>query len=113
MRVAQEEIWGPVASILVVDSMEEGIHVVNDSDYGLTASIYTEDLNRALRMLHEVQAAAVVFNAPGVDIDVPWSLGGDRDSAYGRAGDTLDVFTEPRTVVFDYRSKRDEAGFGA
>jgi len=111
MAPAQAEVWGPLASLLVVDSLEEGIHVINDSPFPATVSVYTEDRQRALPLLSDATAGVVLFNAPGADLEFPVGPEGYGDSANGRPGGTLDAFTQPYTVVFDDRGRREGAGF--
>lgn len=78
--VWQEEIFGPVVALMSVDSYEEGIHAVNNSTYGLSASIFTSSLAYAHRFVDEVQTGQVSINLPTTGWDVHVPFGGFKDS---------------------------------
>ncbi|ANO51012.1 aldehyde dehydrogenase family protein [Woeseia oceani] len=83
MRIAQEEIFGPVASVIRVQSDEEAIQIANDSIYGLTASVFTRDLAKAHRLARDIQAGVVWINTINEsDMTMPW--GGVKQSGNGR-----------------------------
>jgi succinate-semialdehyde dehydrogenase/glutarate-semialdehyde dehydrogenase/succinyl-CoA reductase len=83
MRIAQEEVFGPVAPIITVDSEYEAITLANDTEYGLGASIWTQDLDRAERLSNEIQSGLVtVNNIVASDPRVPF--GGVKKSGFGR-----------------------------
>ena len=84
-RILKEEVFGPVAPIVGFDTEEQGIAVANDSEYGLAAYIYTQSLDRALRVAESVQAGMVGVNR-GVISDPAAPFGGVKESGFGREG---------------------------
>jgi len=106
MRIAQEEIFGPVLSVIRVGSFEEGLAVANDVDYGLSASIVTQDLSEAKRFVDGIEAGVAKVNekTTGLELHVPF--GGYKDSStntYREQGDAgLDFFTSVKTVYENY-----------
>jgi acyl-CoA reductase-like NAD-dependent aldehyde dehydrogenase len=112
MRIAQEEIFGPVLSVIIVDSFEEAIHVLNDTTYGLSSSIYTRDVGRAMRAVRDVEAGVTCVNGPTVGAEVHLPFGGIKDSGDGHreaSHSALDAFTERKTVYIDYSGKLQRA----
>lgn len=83
MRIAQEEIFGPVASVIKVKDFDEGLAVCNDTPFGLSAGICTASLKEATRFRREAMAGMIMVNLPtaGVDYHVPF--GGTKESSYG------------------------------
>ena len=84
MRIAQEEIFGPVLSVIDYHSLDEAIDIANGTRYGLAASIYTEDLDLAERTARRLRAGTVAHNAGGPSLFAPF--GGYRQSGIGREG---------------------------
>ncbi len=112
MRIFREEIFGPVLSIIKVSSFEEAIETLNDCAYGLSSSIYTKDINRALTATREIEAGIVYVNGPTIGAEVHMPFGGVKGSGNGHreAGKTgLDIFTEWKTVYVDYSGKLQRA----
>ncbi|MGQ9925368.1 MAG: aldehyde dehydrogenase family protein [Chloroflexaceae bacterium] len=105
MRIAREEIFGPVLSVIEVASLHEALAVANDVAYGLSASIYTRDINAAYRAMHELEAGIVYINAPTIGAEIHLPFGGVKATGNGHreAGPTmLDVFSEWKSVYVDY-----------
>lgn len=105
MRIAREEIFGPVLSIIEVESLDEALAVANDVAYGLSSSIYTRDINAAYRAMHELEAGIVYINAPTIGAEIHLPFGGVKATGNGHreAGPTmLDVFSEWKSVYVDY-----------
>jgi aldehyde dehydrogenase (NAD+) len=106
MRIAQEEIFGPVVAVIPVAGYEEAIDVANDVDYGLSASIVTDDLTEAHRFVEESESGVAKVNekTTGLELHVPF--GGYKDSSsntYREQGDAaLDFFTSTKTVYLNY-----------
>lgn len=102
MKIAREEIFGPVMSVLTYRTEAEAIEMANDSDYGLASSIWTADNSRALEMAGKVQAGTVWINdAHKINVDVPF--GGYKQSGVGRelGPHALDHYTEVKDVYLD------------
>jgi aldehyde dehydrogenase (NAD+) len=99
MAIAQEEIFGPVLSVIAYDSEDEAIRVANDSKYGLHAAVLGTDLQRARRVASQIRAGRVVINGMTDDPQAPW--GGFKYSGvgreYGRYG--IEAFLEPRAIL--------------
>src|SRR6202047_306281 len=99
MAIAQEEIFGPVLSVIAYDSEDEAIRIANDSEYGLHAAVLGTDLHRARRLASQIRAGRVVINNMTDDSQAPW--GGFKYSGigreYGRYG--IEAFLEPRAIL--------------
>jgi aldehyde dehydrogenase (NAD+) len=99
MTIAQEEIFGPVLSVIAYDSEDEAIRIANDSKYGLHSAVLGTDLQRARRVASQLRAGRVVINGMTDDPDAPW--GGFKYSGvgreYGRYG--IEAFIEPRAIL--------------
>lgn len=99
MTIAQEEIFGPVLSVIAYDSEDEAIRIANDSKYGLHAAVIGADLSRARRVASQLRAGRVVINGMTDDPDAPW--GGFKFSGvgreYGRYG--IEAFLEPKAIL--------------
>ncbi len=105
MRVATEEIFGPVVALIEVDSFEDAIAVLNDTNYGLSSSIYTRDVNRAFAAMRDIEAGITYINGPTIGAEVHLPFGGVKNTGNGHreAGTAvLDVFTEWKTVYVDF-----------
>lgn len=112
MRIAQEEIFGPVLSIIEIASFEEAITVLNDTKYGLSSSIYTSDVTRAFRAIRDIEAGITYINGPTIGAEVHLPFGGVKDTGNGHreAGTTVyDIFTEWKSIYFDYSGKLQKA----
>ncbi len=112
MRIAQEEIFGPVVGIMTVKNFEEAIEVLNNSSYGLSSSIYTQNVNRAFQAIRDLQAGMIYINGPTIGAEVQLPFGGVKNSGSGHreAGKTVyDIFTEWKSVFVDYSGKLQKA----
>ena len=112
MRIAQEEIFGPVLSIIEVKSLEEAIEVLNSSAYGLSSSIYTNDVGRAFRAMRDIEAGITYVNGPTIGAEVHLPFGGVKDTGNGHreAGTTVyDIFSEWKSIYVDYSGKLQKA----
>jgi alpha-ketoglutaric semialdehyde dehydrogenase len=105
MRIAQEEIFGPVLSLISVRDEAEAVRVSNGVRYGLSSSIFTRDVNRAFRAMRDLEAGITYINAGTTGAEVHLPFGGTKDTGNGHreAGQAaLDVFTEWKSVYVDY-----------
>jgi acyl-CoA reductase-like NAD-dependent aldehyde dehydrogenase len=104
-RLAQEEIFGPVLSVLRVKSLEEGIEVMNNTVYGLSSSVYTRDVNAAFQAIRDVKAGITYINAPTIGAEAHMPFGGVKQTGNGHreGGWTVyDFFTDWKTVYVDF-----------
>ena len=91
MTVCRQETFGPVTSIYSVKDTEEALALANDTHYGLSGAIHTNDLNKALMLAHEVKTGMIHINAPSVYDEPNVPFGGVGDSGFGREGVDVDI----------------------
>ena len=112
MRIAQEEIFGPVVSVIPVSTLNEAIDVANGVPYGLSASIYTGDVNRAFQATRDLYTGIVYVNAPTIGAETHLPFGGTKQTGNGHreaAVAAIDFFTEWKTIYIDYSDKLQRA----
>ncbi|MBL8147286.1 MAG: aldehyde dehydrogenase family protein [Anaerolineae bacterium] len=112
MRIAREEIFGPVLSLVPVDSLEEAVEVNNSVAYGLSSSIFTENINQAFRAIRDLTTGIVYVNHGTTGAEIQFPFGGTRGTGNGmrEAGQTaLDSFTEWKAVYVDYSGRLQRA----
>ena len=112
MRIAREEIFGPVLSMIEVGSLEEAIEVNNSVIYGLSSSIFTENVNAAFRAIRDLTTGIVYINhgTTGAEIQFPFGGTGGTGNGMREAGTTaLDSFTEWKSVYVDYSGRLQRA----
>jgi aldehyde dehydrogenase (NAD+) len=112
MRIAQEEIFGPVVSVMPCKSFEAAIAMANGVQYGLSASIYTQDINRAFAAMRDLYTGIFYVNAPTIGAEVHLPFGGTRNTGNGHreAGNAaLDVFSEWKSIYVDFSGKLQRA----
>jgi aldehyde dehydrogenase (NAD+) len=112
MRIAREEIFGPVVSVIRCGSLDEAIAIGNDVEYGLSASVYTQDINRAFRAMREMYTGIFYVNAPTIGAEVHLPFGGTKNTGNGHreAGvAALDVFSEWKSIYIDFSGKLQRA----
>jgi aldehyde dehydrogenase (NAD+) len=112
MRVEQEEIFGPVLSIVEVGNLEEAIDVNNSVAYGLSSSIFTENVNAAFRAIRDLTTGIVYINHGTTGAEIQFPFGGTRGTGNGmrEAGQAgLDSFTEWKSVYVDYSGRLQRA----
>ncbi len=105
MRIAQEEIFGPVLSVIRVESFDEAIEVLNGTMYGLSSSIYTRDINLAMKAIEKIEAGITYVNAPTIGAECHLPFGGVKATGNGhREGGwtAYEIFSELKTVYIDY-----------
>ena len=112
MRIAQEEIFGPVVSVIRCRSLEEAVTIGNDVSYGLSAAIYTQDVNQAFTAMRDLDTGIFYVNAPTIGAEVHLPFGGTKATGNGHreAGTAaLDVFSEWKSVYVDFSGRLQRA----
>jgi len=112
MRIAQEEIFGPVLSVITVSSLEEAIEVANNTKYGLSSAIYTWNIMNAFKAIEKIEAEITYVNAPTIGAEVHLPFGGVKGTGNGfrEAGtEAIKEFTEVKAVYIDYSGKLQKA----
>ena len=112
MRIAREEIFGPVVSVLRCRSLEQAIDLGNDVAYGLSASIYTRDINKAFQAMRDMYTGIFYVNAPTIGAEVHLPFGGTKATGNGHreAGTAaLDVFSEWKSIYVDFSGRLQRA----
>jgi aldehyde dehydrogenase (NAD+) len=105
MRVAQEEIFGPVLSIISCKNLDHAVQIVNDSKFGLSSAIYTQDINRAFRAMESLDTGITYINSSTIGAEIQLPFGGTKGTGNGHreAGTAaLEIFTEWKAVYVDY-----------
>jgi aldehyde dehydrogenase (NAD+) len=101
-RLAQEEVFGPIAVVLPVADEDEAVRVANGVRYGLVASVFTGDLDRALRLTARLDTGLIRVNAPTSGVDFHSPFGGEKDSSFGpreQGKAARDFYTSTRTIT--------------
>jgi aldehyde dehydrogenase (NAD+) len=112
MRIAQEEIFGPVVSVIPCRGFDEAIEIGNNVEYGLSASIYTQDINRAFAAMRDLYTGIFYVNAPTIGAEVHLPFGGTKNTGNGHreAGTAaLEVFSEWKSIYVDFSGKLQRA----
>jgi acyl-CoA reductase-like NAD-dependent aldehyde dehydrogenase len=120
MRIAQEEIFGPVLSIIEAENLEEAIRINNSVNYGLSSSLFTQDVNKAFQAIRDITTGIVYINHGTTGAEIQFPFGGTRGTGNGHreAGLTaIEFFTEWKAVYVDYsgrlqRAQIDTTAFG-
>src|ERR1700683_4079326 len=105
MRIAQEEIFGPVVSIIPCDGLEDAIEIANGIEYGLSSSLYTKDVNKAFAAMRDLEAGITYINAPTIGAEVHLPFGGVKSTGNGhREGGVgaIDFFSQWKAIYVDY-----------
>jgi acyl-CoA reductase-like NAD-dependent aldehyde dehydrogenase len=104
MRIAREEIFGPVLSVIGFDTLEEAVQIGNATRYGLAAAVWTRDITAAHRAARALRAGVVYVNCYDAD-DITVPFGGYRESGFGRDKSlhAFDKYTELKTTWIDLR----------
>ena len=111
MRIAREEIFGPVLSVLRVKDFDEAMHVANDSDYGLSSSVFTNDTNLVYRFVDEIETGMTHINSPTTGGEAHIPFGGIKHTGLGareQGSTSLDFYTELKVVYVDYTGRKRE-----
>lgn len=108
MRIMQEEIFGPVTCLVPFKRFEDAVRMVNDTAYGLSSSIYSRDVNFAMKAIRDIEAGLTYVNGSTIGAEVHLPFGGVKNTGNGHreAGQTaLDIFSEWKTVCVDYSGR--------
>jgi len=111
MRIAREEIFGPVLSVLRVKSFEEAMQVANDTEYGLSSSIFSNDYNSITRFIDEIESGMTHVNSPTTGGEAHIPFGGIKATGVGpreQGSTALDFYTELKVVYVDYTGRKRE-----
>ncbi len=111
-RVAREEVFGPVLSVIEVDDLADAIEVVNGVEFGLSAAVYTRDINSALRAVAAIDTGITYVNAPTIGAEIPLPFGGTKHTGNGfrEAGSRgIEQFSQVKTVYVDYSGRLQRA----
>lgn len=112
MRIAKEEIFGPVLSVLKCESLDDGVRILNNTEYGLSSSIFTQDINDAFRAVRDIEAGITYINGATIGAEAHMPFGGVKGTGNGhREGGwtVFDFFTEWKAVYIDYSGKLQRA----
>ena len=111
MRIAREEIFGPVLSVLRVNSFDEAMQVANDCEYGLSSSIFSNDYNDITRFIDEIESGMTHVNSPTTGGEAHIPFGGIKATGIGpreQGSTALDFYTELKVVYVDYTGRKRE-----
>ena len=112
MTIAREEIFGPVLSVLTHTGYDEAVAMANDTEYGLSSSIYTQDVNHAFRAMQDLEAGITYVNGPTIGAEAHMPFGGVKDTGNGaRDGgwEVFDFYTETKTCYIDFSGQLQKA----
>jgi aldehyde dehydrogenase (NAD+) len=111
MRIAREEVFGPVVCLIEFSAFEEGLEIANSIDYGLSTALYTKDVNRAFAAIRDLESGITYINAPTIGAEVHLPFGGVKHTGNGhREGNgAIDFFTTWKAVYVDYSDKLQRA----
>jgi aldehyde dehydrogenase (NAD+) len=112
MRIEQEEIFGPVTAVIPFSTLDEAIDIVNDTRYGLSSAIYTQDVNQAFHTMQELYTGICYVNSATIGAEVHLPFGGTKGTGNGHreAGtQVLDIFSEWKSLYIDYSGKLQKA----
>ncbi len=112
MRISCEEVFGPVVAVIPVDGFGQAVEIANSSKYGLSASIYTRDVNKAFKAMRELETGIVYVNAPTIGAETHLPFGGTKQTGNGHreaATAALDFYSEWKTLYIDYSDRLQRA----
>ncbi len=111
MRIAREEVFGPVIALVEFDTFEQGVDIANSIDYGLSSALYTKDLNKAFAAIRDLEAGITYINAPTIGAEVHLPFGGVKQTGNGHreGSEAIEFFTTWKAVYVDYSDKLQRA----
>ena len=107
MRIAREEVFGPFISIIPVDSYEQAVQVANNTDYGLSTAVFTENSRLTFRAMRDIQSGLIYFNSGTTGSEIHLPFGGMKASGNGHrelGSIAVDEFSETKTIYVCYPS---------
>lgn len=105
MRIAQEEVFGPVLGLMVANNFEDAMQLANGVKFGLSASIVSRDLTRVHQFINSIEAGLITVNLPTAGVEYQLPFGGTKESSFGMREQgplALDFYTESRTIYLKY-----------
>jgi aldehyde dehydrogenase (NAD+) len=114
MRIAQEEIFGPVVSLIRAEDLEEAIRIVNQTPYGLSSAIYSQNVNSTAMAERDLETGIVYINASTIGAEIQLPFGGIKHSGYGRKeaggrGGALDTYSRWKVIYRDFSGRLQKA----
>ena len=114
MRIAQEEIFGPVVSVMKAKDLKDAIRIVNDVPYGLSSAIYTQDVNNSAVAERDLDTGLVYINASTIGAEIQLPFGGTKKSGLGHReaggkGGAMEMFTKWKVIYRDYSGRLQKA----
>lgn len=114
MRIAQEEIFGPVVSVMKAKDLKDAIRIVNDAPYGLSSAIYTQDVNNSAIAERDLDTGLVYINASTIGAEIQLPFGGTKKSGLGHReaggkGGAMEMFTKWKVIYRDYSGRLQKA----
>ena len=114
MRIAQEEIFGPVVSVIKAEDLGDAIRIVNGTPYGLSSAIYTQDVNASATAERDLETGIVYINASTIGAEIQLPFGGIKHSGYGRKeaggrGGALDTYSRWKAIYRDFSGRLQKA----
>jgi aldehyde dehydrogenase (NAD+) len=109
MRVAQEEIFGPVVCLITAGDFEEAVELANDVKYGLSSSLYSNDMSKIIRFAEMSEAGKVHINSPPIGGEAQAPFGGTKATGIGPrecGSEAFEFYTETKTVYVNYGEKK-------
>jgi aldehyde dehydrogenase (NAD+) len=114
MGIAQEEIFGPVVSVMKAEDLKDAIQIVNQTSYGLSSAIYTQNINSSAVAERDLETGIVYINASTIGAEIQLPFGGIKHSGYGRReaggrGGALDTYSRWKVIYRDYSGRLQKA----
>jgi aldehyde dehydrogenase (NAD+) len=114
MRIAQEEIFGPVVSVIKAEDLKDAIQIVNGTPYGLSSALYTQDVNSSAIAERDLDTGIVYINASTIGAEIHLPFGGIKHSGYGRKeaggrGGALDTYSRWKVIYRDFSGQLQKA----
>ena len=105
MRIAQEEVFGPVLAVMKAKDFEHAMQIANDIEFGLSASIQTNNVSRIFEYVQRIEAGLITVNLPSAGVEYQLPFGGTKGSSFGpkeQGPSALDFYSDWKTVYLKY-----------